>query len=311
MEYVIGIDSGGTNFRIKACTLDGNELGYYVGSEANHYHNIEEEMLLRIDSHFTKLLSQFNGKREDCRYIVCGTTGLDSPEDGEFLERCYAKLEGFSCPVKVINDAELAHYTVVEGEGVLIISGTGSIAFAKDKNGRTARSGGYLFTILGDEGSGSWVSRAALQLLGRYYDGSVERTKLITYIEEKLNLHDRNGLNRLAADMGLKPWHTPDLGPLVDKASEEGDFESISILKRAAHYIFGIIEDAVNAISLDKTEPDFKLGLWGSNLLNSSVMKSELVYLVRNKYPECRIVETNRKSIDGALKMALDLVKNT
>ena len=156
MKYVIGIDSGGTNYRIKASALDGTVLGYFVGNEANHYHNTKEEMMKRINSHFSSLLQSFDGKKEDCEYIVCGTTGLDSPQDGEFLEACYRSLEGFHCPVRVINDAELAHYTVTGGEGVLIISGTGSIAFASDKQGNHARSGGYLFTILGDEGSGSW-----------------------------------------------------------------------------------------------------------------------------------------------------------
>ena len=31
MDYVLGIDSGGTNYRVEAQDTDGHQLGYYVG----------------------------------------------------------------------------------------------------------------------------------------------------------------------------------------------------------------------------------------------------------------------------------------
>lgn len=308
MEYVIGIDSGGTHYRLKAASLDGECLGSFTGAEANHYHNTEEDMLRRIESHFTSLLATFGGRREDCRYIVCGTTGLDSPQDGEYLERCYSSLAGFNCPVRVINDAELAHYTVTGGEGVLIISGTGSIAFARARDGRCARSGGYLFTILGDEGSGSWVARAALHLLGRHYDGAVPCTPLVSLVEEELDIHDRHGLNTLAFRMGSMPWTCPSIGHLVDKAVEQGDCEAAAILDKASAALMEIVGDAVTSLHLDEDEPDFKLGLWGSNILQSSTLKERFIARVMDRYPQCRVVESSMTSLDGAVKMALELV---
>ncbi len=310
MEYVIGIDSGGTNYRIKAASLDGATLAYFVGNEANHYHIGRDEMRRRVDSHFSTLLKMFGGSAKDCKYIVCGTTGLDSPEDEEYLTSFYENIEGFDCPVKVINDAELAHYTVTGGEGVLIISGTGSIAFASDKQNNHARAGGYLFTILGDEGSGSWVSRAALQHLGRYFDGAVEETYLVDLLQQRLGIIDRNGLNRLAFSMGNMPWTCPKVGDLVDEASKTDVFAK-SILEKAASYLIDIVSDVVSALSLSEKEPDFKLGLWGSNLLHSKVLKNSFISLAKERYPECKIIEADIESIDGSIKMALELLSQT
>ena len=38
MEYAIGIDSGGTNYRLRAVSSSGETLSQYVGQPANHYH---------------------------------------------------------------------------------------------------------------------------------------------------------------------------------------------------------------------------------------------------------------------------------
>ncbi len=309
MKYVIGIDSGGTNYRLKACDLEGNELGYYVGIPANHYSVQGQALLDRINSNIDGLLATFNGRREDAAYILCGTTGVDSDEDALSLHNVYSSLDGFNCPVKVINDAELAHYTVTGGYGVLLISGTGAIAFARSRDERSARAGGWLFTIMGDEGSGAWVTRTALRYLGRFYDGAIPRDELVTMLEREVNVSDRNGLNCLASRMGTKPWYVPSLGYVVDSAAKIGNKAAISIMQRAAREVFNIVVDVVNSLKLDEAEPDFNLGLWGSNILKSKTMLDFFLSLVKEKYPKAVICFPEKESIDGAVELALKSVK--
>ena len=45
-------------------------------------------------------------------YMVCGTTGIDSEEDLSRLTEIYNQIPGVNCPIYLMNDAELAHYTV-------------------------------------------------------------------------------------------------------------------------------------------------------------------------------------------------------
>ena len=54
--------------------------------------------------------------------------------------------------------------------GIVVLAGTGSIAYGADRRGRTARSGGYGF-LLADEGSGYWFGHQALRAVVRASDG--------------------------------------------------------------------------------------------------------------------------------------------
>ena len=121
MKYVLGIDSGGTKYLIRATGLDGAPLGCDVGPAANHYTQPYDEVVRLIGESIDRCLAQFGGKREECAYLLSGSTGCDSEEDQALLDRLYRSLPGFSCPVCCVNDGELAHYTATGGEGVLLI----------------------------------------------------------------------------------------------------------------------------------------------------------------------------------------------
>lgn len=310
MKYVIGIDSGGTNFRVEACDLTGKQLAFYIGVPANHYYVDEEELSRRVNANIDACLAMFGGKREDAACLVCGTTGLDSPEDETLLNRFYGSLPGFHCPVKVINDAELAHYTVTGGFGVLVISGTGSIAFGRNKAGQTRRSGGWLFTIQGDEGSGTWISRMALRYVGRWLDGAVPESPLVTMVCDHLHIKDRNDLNTIAARSGTPPWYTPPLAEIVNKAADAGDAAAADILQQAANLIAQLVEDTASALDMQRTEPDFIIGVWGSTILKSPRMLKAFRARLARTCPQAEIRLPQRTATEGAVAMAIDLIKN-
>ena len=309
MDYVIGIDSGGTNYRVMACDTRGRRLGYYTGQPASHYYYSREEMSARVNHSLDQCLSQFGGIRQEAKYIVCGTTGLDSQEDGAFLTEFYGSLPGFRCPVKVINDAELAHYTVTGGRGILLISGTGSIGFGRNRAGKTARAGGWLFTICGDEGSGTWVSRQALRHVGRWLDGGEKAGPMVEAICQALKIGSRNDLNRLAAGMGAPPWTVPQLGKLVNEAAGQGDPWARAVLLEAAGHTFALAEDLAYSLELERTEPDFTIGLWGSNILCSPLMLDSFRGLAEKRFPKARIRLPERTAAEGGIDMALELLR--
>nr|WP_321261241.1 BadF/BadG/BcrA/BcrD ATPase family protein [uncultured Sphaerochaeta sp.] len=311
MQFVIGIDSGGTHYRLKAADLEGNVMGSFVGVPANHYYMTHEEMLGRINENIDNLLATFGGSRKDVKALVCGSTGVDSQEDKAKLQSAYEGLPGLCCPMRIMNDAELAHYTVTGGQGILIISGTGSIAYGCNSKGETARCGGWLFTILGDEGSGSWISRRALRHLGRFFDGAVGESPLVGLLRQELDVNSREDLNALAHRMGMQPWFTPALGKTVNDAVLLGDAEAVSILECAAAHIFGIVRDLALELYPTKEQQTFNLGLWGSTLLLSDVLKKRFLHLVLTEFPETNICLTEKESIDGAIELALKLHNET
>lgn len=307
MEIVLGIDSGGTNYRVMAADKTGKVLGLYTGSPASHHYLNMEKMTSRIEEAINQCLAQFQGKRQDICALVCGTTGIDSSQDLEIVEKCYHNLQDIHCPIKVMNDAELAHYTVTQGKGVLLISGTGSIVCGRNKQGTCARAGGWPLSIFGDEGSGVWVSKMALRHLGRRLDGAVPESLLSMYIQKELNISTREDLIRLALTRGNAPETLPKLGKLVNQAAQKGDRYAEVILKQAAGELMGLVEDIVHILGLEQTEPDFSLGVWGSTLLKSQILLSHFSMLFHERFPQAVICLPQKEAVEGAVQMALEV----
>ncbi len=309
MEYVLGIDSGGTNYRVAVAHLDGGIIASTIGKPANPHYLDQETLKVRISQNIEDCLKVAGASKEEIRYIVCGTTGIDSEEDACYVQSCYASLPGFCCPIKVINDAELAHYTVTEGKGVLLISGTGSIAFGVNREGRKARAGGWPLSILGDEGSGLWVTKRALRHLGRWLDGAVEDTPLVSHIRKETGICTREDLNRIALAGGMGQTGLPQLGKLVNQSAAEGDSYADNILKEASRELYGIVCDVVKALDLECNEPDFKLGIWGSNILKSPRVLAYFEKQVKQTFRQAEICLPEREAIEGAIDMAQKLLR--
>ena len=69
---------------------------------------------------------------------------------------------GFKARLLVTNDALIALVAAVgHAPGIVIIAGTGSIAYGRNARDEAARAGGWGY-VLGDEGSGYWIGRHAL-----------------------------------------------------------------------------------------------------------------------------------------------------
>ena len=125
------------------------------------------------------------------------------------------------------------------GEGVAIIAGTGSIAFAQDKNGRR-RVGGWGY-LLDGAGSGYDIARAALAASFRMIDGRGEKTLLLQLLEQELKHPLPDAIPSIYA--GGKRF-IASFAPLVFRAAEKGDAVAERILKENAAYLRELVETA-------------------------------------------------------------------
>ncbi len=133
--------------------------------------------------------------------------------------------------VEVVSDFELAHRLAFGGgPGVVVVGGTGSIAFGRNPRGGTARAGG-LGPLLGDEGSGFWIGKRALnepRLSRRFPKGLALRLA-----------HDPEQVRAVAA-----------LAPRVLKWAAEGDAAAKKIREEAAEALADIGLECARALSL-------------------------------------------------------------
>ena len=97
---------------------------------------------------------------------------------------------GLAESIEVGTDVEAAfHDAFGDGPGVMLIAGTGSIAWARDESGVMHRVGGWGQHV-GDEGSGYWIGHGARS--GAWTgaeDGRSAATALRESVLESLGLH--------------------------------------------------------------------------------------------------------------------------
>src|SRR5204863_5382684 len=86
--------------------------------------------------------------------------------------------------IEVVGDMVIALQAAFgDGSGVMVIAGTGSMAYGRNASGNTLRAGGWAFSIF-DEGSGHWIGRSAIAALMRYYDETgAENSVLLDHVK--------------------------------------------------------------------------------------------------------------------------------
>jgi len=167
VAFYLGIDGGGTKTR---CAV-ANDLQTVASSTAG------PSNIVRVgEAHARESLHK--GVRDVCAHAgitpaqiarTCvGAAGAATPEIDAAIYRILSEI--LPGEIKVLGDMEIALEAAFGGgAGVIIIAGTGSIAFGRDQDGRTMRAGGWGFAI-SDEGSAHWIGRAAVGAVLRAAD---------------------------------------------------------------------------------------------------------------------------------------------
>src|SRR5262249_25584071 len=134
----------------------------------------------------------------------------------------------------VTNDAVIALAgATANGQGIIVISGTGSISFGRNGEGRSVRAGGWGY-VYGDEGSGFDIARQALRASLRMDEGWGPPTHLRDLLLEATGARNAN---QMLHEFYTDTWprsRVATLAPLVDRAATEGDGVAAQIIGNAA-----------------------------------------------------------------------------
>jgi N-acetylglucosamine kinase-like BadF-type ATPase len=165
--------------------------------------------------------------------ICLGIAGVDRPEDSIVVAGIMRRI-GSHARTLVVNDALVALEAGAPGApGVVIISGTGSIAYGRNSRNEGARAGGWGH-VLGDEGSGFWIGRAALRAVLREADRRGPRTALTPLLLEHFGVSEAQSLIHEVYQNNLRPAAIGSLARSVQAAFTAGDEAAAGILRAAA-----------------------------------------------------------------------------
>ncbi len=238
MKLFLGVDGGQSSTVALIADETGRVLGAGRGGPCNHAAAGEGR------EKFARALAE-------CLTGACAQAGLP-PDALEFEAACLGFSGGVadkdaysrefirSKTFKITHDAEIALTGATGGEpGMIVIAGTGSIAFGKNAAGQTARAGGWGY-IFGDEGGAFDIVRCALRVSLAMEEGWGEPTDLLPRLLDATGTGSANEL--------MHSWYNhfnrseiARLAPLVDDAARAGDEAAIGILEEAGRALAGLV----------------------------------------------------------------------
>jgi len=227
--HVLGIDAGGTKTVCLLADEDGHVLAEARGSGAN----LQSVGELEVEKVLHQVMEAALAQHDVRPAATClGIAGVDRPGDAEAVRGIMRRI-GFKTRTLVVNDALVALVAGAGDEpGVVVVAGTGSIAYGRNAAGQAARAGGWGY-LLGDEGGGFWIGRAALSAVVRQFDGRGPATLLTGMVLQHMHLASPTELIHEIYYRDLQRHTIAGLAALVQDATDAGDAVAAQILVRA------------------------------------------------------------------------------
>lgn len=232
-RYFLGVDGGQSSTTALIGDASGKVIGYGRGGPCNHVKGPEGRQ---------KFISAIEG----CLQMAVEAAGLHAPRfevaflgfSGGPADKTALLSEMLAAGrMEVTHDALIALSGATAGApGIITIAGTGSIAFARNAAGRTARAGGWGY-VFGDEGGGFDLTRQALRAALRMEEGWGPETALRENLLEATGATSANDLlHRFYTTEYPRP-RIAGFSKLVDEAAQHGDPVAREILLHSAQQL--------------------------------------------------------------------------
>jgi glucosamine kinase len=214
VAYYIGIDGGGSK-TICAVGDETSSLAPITGGPSNVTRVGETRARQALQAVIREGCAAAKIELGQVQRVCIGAAGAGREDVAGKLREIVAEL--VSGRIEVVGDMQIALEAAFgAGPGVVVIAGTGSIAYGRNALGRTARAGGWGFAI-SDEGSGHWIGRAVVSEVVRAIDESVSEKK-----------DAQAGANDLLLFRKIEEaWKIVSLDELVRKANSGPDFAAL------------------------------------------------------------------------------------
>ncbi len=250
MGFFLGIDGGGSKTECVLADEAGTILARAMGGGANLGRVSPDQLRATVSSCVERLREAIGLPVIIADAVCAGLAGISRPRAREFAESVLTTLLR-PHRLYLVGDMEIALEAAVgSGPGVVLVAGTGSIAYGRGADGRTARAGG-LGAEAGDEGSGYDIGRRALEA-ALAASGVGRPSQLAEVFQKRLGPEAQVQLSTLleAGD----PASLAVLVTVVARAAQAGDADARTILEQAADALAGLALEVLAALNLLDTE---------------------------------------------------------
>jgi N-acetylglucosamine kinase-like BadF-type ATPase len=286
---VIGVDIGGSKTHGVRVAADGTVVADATVGSAN----IESVTAEAAASALDQLVAQLGA--DGVGRVCVGSAGVNTPAQESWLRGLLAdRVPG--ADVMVVHDTRLILAAAGLDVGIAVICGTGSVVWGRDQQGRTARSGGWGY-LLGDEGSGYWVTREAVRHALRRQDSGLAEDDLTRDVLAASGVSSAYDLlGAFYAQPDRRAWARRS--QLVFGRAATGDPAALAIVDGAADALLTGINDVAD--HLDLRGP---VALGGGLAVNQALLQNRVVErLHRIGISDVRILD--RDPVFGAVRLA-------
>jgi N-acetylglucosamine kinase-like BadF-type ATPase len=304
MAFFLGVDGGATSTACAVCDDNGRVLGVGHGGPSNHILAPGGEGRARSAVETALRAAETAAGLPPVEFAAAhfGMTGINRhTEAARVFERVAAGLLA-ARTMHVDNDAAVALAGALACRpGVIVIAGTGSVAFGRDPSDREARAGGWGY-LFGDEGSGFAIGLAGVRAALRARDGVAPPTVL----EERIPQHGGWRLAEIPIlyyEGKIQRSDVAALAPAVTSAAAAGDPVALSVVMDAAEGLAAVAAAVITNLSW----PDGAVPLApvGGVFKSGRVILGPLKAALARRAPGAILVPARFPPAVGALLLAL------
>ena len=230
--FVVALEGGGSKTVALAVDLAGQVVAWGRGGSSLTLYVSHEQAIIAIETALGAVTRQIEPERVGAVCVAMVGFGYSADPTGPLARRFpNARIVSMG-----EGDAALVGATLTD-RGAVASAGTGSFGHAVGERGEVGHTGGH-GPLVGDEGSGHWVSIEAIRRAFWSLDGRAQRTALAERICEHYRLgHLWEIIGRLYGSHRFSRHEVASLAPVVVSVAEEGDAVAQGVLEDAARQL--------------------------------------------------------------------------
>ena len=300
-EIVIGVDGGGSKTRVMVGTAEGEVLVTLDGpksavtpGQAAHSADVIGDLVTRALAEIAQPGAILP------KVLYCGVAGAGRDEERKAL---HAALDAKELAEEVVIDSDglIAMYDALEDRaGILLVVGTGSIAYGRSPAGEVVRCGGW-GPVFGDEGSGGWIGRRALGIVAASSDGREPPTALLFPILAATQCEDVQDLIPWAAAANAREFAS--LVPVVFSTAGAGDPRANALLTLAAEELVLHVRALSRQLFTDE-RAGVTVAFSGGLMERGSPLRKRLEQRLKSAVPGAQVRAEEVLPVRGALRAA-------
>ena len=303
MAYYLGIDGGGS----KTTCAVGDEvslLATVTGGPSNITRVGEVRARESLHQVIREACAAAGITPSQVQRVCIGIAGAGRKEIADTIREIAAVI--VAGEIEVVGDMQIAMAAAFgAGPGVIVIAGTGSIAYGRDAHGRTARAGGWGFAI-SDEGSAHWIGRTAVTSLLRSVDEEKEnQAEVLPLFRELKAAWSLHSLGEFVRNANSSPDFAA-LFPAILRTAEAGDALALRVLAQAGGelaQLAGIVVRQLFAVDSARV-PVVTVAMAGGVFRHAPVVREVFCEQVRKLDSRLEVKPQVVEPVAGALQMA-------